>query len=202
MLYAFLFSFLLTSSPVADPVEEVSTEVVQEDVSSGDAAGSNSGSDVSVLAELLASIDENLEVMALDTTVDAYQVSDYYKEYFKGVLQNMGYTNYICYAERVPYENTNGYTSYVTHYYLLYDLDIINGQVVTGSYPCIDVYNSNNVYYLDEYEKEFEGYPTMGFASFAPYSALIDRSFDFRALYVGIICTLIFFLISRKSIFN
>lgn len=202
-LFTFLLTgILLTTVPdVVDP-EEPSTEVIETEVSSGDAAASDSGSDVNVLAEYLASIDESLEVMALDTTVNAYQVSDYYKEYFKGVLQNMPYTDYLCYAERVYYDSGSSYNNYITHYYLFYDLDIVNGQVVAGTYPCIDVYSSGNIYYLEEYDKQFEGYPTMGFASFAPYSALIDRSFDFRSLYVGIVCVLVFFLISRKSIFN
>lgn len=201
MIFMFLLSGLLLTSVPSAPVPEQDNEVVQ-DVSSGDAAVLDSGSDVSLLADLLYSIDENLEVMALDTTINAYQVSDYYKEYFKGVLQNMPYTDYLCYADRVYTESGTGYNNYITHYYLLYDLEIVNGQVVAGSYPCIDVYSSNSIYYLDEYTKEFEGYPTLGFGSFAPYSALIDRSFDFRSLFVNIICLLIFFLISRKSIFN
>ena len=60
----------------------------------------------------------------------------------------------------------------------------------------------DNVYYLDQITKTFEGYPTMGFASFAPYSALIDRSFDYRSLYVGLACVLVFFLIARKTVFS
>ena len=90
----------------------------------------------------------------------------------------------------------------MTHYYLMYDLVIENGQVVPGDYPCLDVYAQDNVYYLDQTIKTFEGYPTMGFASFAPYSALIDRSFDYRSLYVGLACVLVFFLISRKTVFS
>lgn len=200
MLFVFLLSGLLLTSVPSAPVPE-QDDVVVQDVSSGDAAVLDYNS-VSVLADLLTSIDDNLELMAIDTTVNAYQVSDYYKEYFRGVLQNMPYTDYIVYADRVYTDIGTGYNNYITHYYLMYDLKIVNGQVAAGSYPCIDVYSQNSIYYLSEYEKQFEGYPTMGFASFSPYSALIDRSFDFRTFFSVLICFLLFYLISRKSIFN
>lgn len=154
------------------------------------------------MVKILNDISNDVDLLlaaSIEPSVDAYQVSDYYQNYFRGVLQNMPYTEYICYAER--YQYSSGY-NYVTHYYLMYDLVIENGQVVPGVYPCLDVYAENNVYYLEQTTKSFEGYPTMGFASFAPYSALIDRSFDYRSLYVGLACVLVFFLIARKTVFS
>lgn len=154
------------------------------------------------MVKILNDISNDVDLLlaaSIEPSVDAYQVSDYYQNYFRGVLQNMPYTEYICYAER--YQYSSGY-NYVTHYYLMYDLVIENGQVVPGDYPCLDVYAENNVYYLEQTTKSFEGYPTMGFASFAPYSALIDRSFDYRSLYVGLACVLVFFLIARKTVFS
>ena len=176
-------------------------EVQVEESVSDNQLDSSLGSDQEVVA-MLNAISEDVDLLvaaSIEPSVDAYQVSDYYQNYFRGVLQNMPYTEYLCYAER--YQYSSGY-NYVTHYYLMYDLVIENGQVVPGDYPCLDVYVKDNVYYLDQTIKTFEGYPTMGFASFAPYSALIDRSFDYRSLYVGLACVLVFFLISRKTVFS
>lgn len=197
-MYALLLAAALT---VTAPVLEDVTEPVST-VSDGDVAVSNN-QDVMLLSDTLESIDEKLDVVvtALDTTVDSYQVSEYYQNYFRGVLQNMPYTEYLCYAQRI-YDSSSTYNNYTTHYYLMYDLEIQDGLIVSGSYPCLDVYSSNSVYYLEETTKTFDGYPTIGFASFAPYSALIDRSFHFNDLYVGIICVLVFFLICRKTVFS
>lgn len=176
-------------------------EVQVEESVSDNQLDSSLGSDQEVVA-MLNAISEDVDLLvaaSIEPSVDAYQVSDYYQNYFRGVLQNMPYTEYLCYAER--YQYSSGY-NYVTHYYLMYDLVIENGQVVPGDYPCLDVYAKDNVYYLDQTIKTFEGYPTMGFASFAPYSALIDRSFDYRSLYVGLACVLVFFLISRKTVYS
>lgn len=224
MLFAFIMSAFLTVNPVsADDIlsnqEEQIVENVQseeldpahevvETVSSGDSSESTTvvvtqDPGIALMAEELAEISDQVDLLvelSVEPSVDAYQVSEYYQNYFKGVLQNMPYTDYLCYAERIQ-SGSSSY-SYITHYYLLYDLQIENGQVVSGSYPCLDVYSQDNVYYLDQTTKEFEGYPTIGFASFAPYSALIDRSFDYQALYVGLICVLVFFLVARKTVFS
>lgn len=205
-----LLSMFLTLTPIEsgeavfDPeeqVEESIEESVSEDDLIPDESGSESLDDQNVVA-MLNDISNNVDLLvaaSIEPSVDAYQVSDYYQNYFRGVLQNMPYTEYLCYAER--YQYSSGY-NYVTHYYLMYDLVIEDGQVVPGAYPCLDVYAQDNVYYLDQITKTFEGYPTMGFASFAPYSALIDRSFDYRSLYVGLACVLVFFLIARKTVFS
>ena len=218
-----LLSIFLTVNPVAsseavsDPevqVEEsVENEVLEEETVIEESVSATeestpeeivqSGSDDQNLVAMLNDISEDVDLLvaaSIEPSVDAYQVSDYYQNYFRGVLQNLPYTEYLCYAERTQ-TSTSSY-SYVTHYYLMYDLVIEDGQIVAGSYPCLDVYAQDNVYYLDQITKNFEGYPTMGFASFAPYSALIDRSFDYRRLYVGLACVLVFFLIARKTVFS
>lgn len=204
-----MFSLILTavlavSAPLVEPQAVVDVPDVIGTVSGNDLVASDGtlsalpSPDVAVLSETLVSIDESIEVLAVNASVDAYQVSDYYREYFKGVLQNMPYTEYLCYAERVQ----NGNYNYITHYYLLYDLKIENGQVVSGSYPCLDVYNADGVYYLNETTKQFVGYPTIGFASFEPYSALIDRSFDVDSLIIGLLCTALFYVLCRKTVFS
>lgn len=197
-----LMSLFLTSAvpelPAPDP------EVITETVSSGDSSVvivPDPG--IALMNEQLSVISDQVDLLvdlSTQPSVDAYQVSEYYQNYFRGVLQNMPYTEYLCYAERI--QSGSGYNNYITHYYLLYDLVIVDGEVVSGYYPCLDVYTQDNVYYLVQTTKRFEGYPTMGFASFSPYSALIDRSFDYRSLYVGIICVLVFFLIARKTVFS
>lgn len=196
-----LMSIFLTMNSVSTGDLLPDPEVQVEESVSGNQSDGSFGSDQEVVA-MLNAISEDVDLLvaaSIEPSVDAYQVSDYYQNYFRGVLQNMPYTEYLCYAER--YQYSSGY-NYVTHYYLMYDLVIENGQVVPGDYPCLDVYAQDNVYYLDQITKTFEGYPTMGFASFAPYSALIDRSFDYRSLYVGLACVLVFFLISRKTVFS
>ena len=196
-----LMSIFLTMNSVSAGDLLPDPEVQVEESVSDNQLDSSLGSDQEVVA-MLNAISEDVDLLvaaSIEPSVDAYQVSDYYQNYFRGVLQNMPYTEYLCYAER--YQYSSGY-NYVTHYYLMYDLVIENGQVVPGDYPCLDVYAQDNVYYLDQTIKTFEGYPTMGFASFAPYSALIDRSFDYRSLYVGLACVLVFFLISRKTVFS
>lgn len=196
-----LMSIFLTMNSVSAGDLLPDPEVQVEESVSDNQLDSSLGSDQEVVA-MLNAISEDVDLLvaaSIEPSVDAYQVSDYYQNYFRGVLQNMPYTEYLCYAER--YQYSSGY-NYVTHYYLMYDLVIENGQVVPGDYPCLDVYAQDNVYYLDQTTKTFEGYPTMGFASFAPYSALIDRSFDYRSLYVGLACVLVFFLISRKTVFS
>lgn len=210
-MFALLLSIFLTTAPIIpeeappDPevqVEESVEESISEEELIPDESGSESLDDQNVVA-MLNDISNNVDLLvaaSIEPSVDAYQVSDYYQNYFRGVLQNMPYTEYLCYAERYQ-TSTSGY-SYVTHYYLMYDLVIEDGQIVPGAYPCLDVYAQDNVYYLDQITKTFEGYPTMGFASFAPYSALIDRSFDYRSLYVGLACVLVFFLIARKTVFS
>lgn len=196
-----LMSIFLTMNSVSAGDLLPDPKVQVEESVSDNQLDSSLGSDQEVVA-MLNAISEDVDLLvaaSIEPSVDAYQVSDYYQNYFRGVLQNMPYTEYLCYAER--YQYSSGY-NYVTHYYLMYDLVIENGQVVPGDYPCLDVYAQDNVYYLDQTIKTFEGYPTMGFASFAPYSALIDRSFDYRSLYVGLACVLVFFLISRKTVFS
>lgn len=211
MIAAMLFSAFLTVLPALSPGDaavssgDVQQPVIQEEIQEviPDQVVQDNNIDVSVLSDSLEQINEKLDtvVMSVSPSVDAYQVSEYYQNYFAGVLQNMPYTEYLCYAERV-YTGSSGYNNYVTHYYLLYDLQLQDGEIVPGTYPCIDVYNQDSVYYLNQTTKTFEGYPTSGFASFAPYSALIDRSFDFRSLYVGLICVMVFYIISRKHIYS
>ena len=124
-------------------------EVQVEESVSDNQLDSSLGSDQEVVA-MLNAISEDVDLLvaaSIEPSVDAYQVSDYYQNYFRGVLQNMPYTEYLCYAER--YQYSSGY-NYVTHYYLMYDLVIENGQVVPGDYPCLDVYAQDNVYYLDQ----------------------------------------------------
>lgn len=199
-----LMSIFLTSM-VPDLPEQLPDTVI-ESVSDGDASGTLQvmpDPGIALMNEQLSVISDQVDLLvdlSTQPSVDAYQVSEYYQNYFRGVLQNMPYTEYLCYAERI--QSGSGYNNYITHYYLLYDLVIEDGEVVSGYYPCLDVYAQDNVYYLVQTTKRFVGYPTMGFASFAPYSALIDRSFDYRSLYVGIICVLVFFLIARKTVFS
>ena len=158
-----------------------------------------SGNDILPISESLMKIEKSMAVLltSIEPTVSAYQVSEYYREYFKGILLNMPHTDYLCYADRVYTGN-----QFITHYYLMYDLKFENGTVVPGYYPCFDVYSDSGIYYVDEIDKRFDGFPTFGYASFSPYSALIDRSFHYNDLYIGLICVFVFFVIGRKTVLS
>ena len=157
-------------------------------------------SDNSISANDILPINESLTIMStaltfmaanIEPTLSSVQISEYYVNYFRGILQNMPYTNYLAYAERLRVNNTN---QYITHYYLFYDLEFDNdGNIIRRTYPCIDIWSENSVYYFEETYKLFQGYPTFGYASFAPYSSLVDRSFHFNDLYINPICALLFY---------
>lgn len=84
-------------------------------------------------------------------------------DYFDGVLQNIGDTDYYAYA-------------YDSHYYLVYNLQIEEDLPVPGEYPMIEIYmESDTSGYSVVYSTTSDiDVPTPGYASFGIYS-------DFRS---------------------
>ena len=114
-----------------------------------------------------------------DVTPLAYY-SDYYtylptqlESYFSGVLDNIGDTEYIAFAYRHYYNDYNN--NYIDYYRLVYDVDVRNGQLVSGNYPCITVSKDNN--YYNGYSQTEETYnltsvPNFAYGSFGHVSDL------------------------------
>lgn len=180
-------------------IHVVSGGDVLESISAGvsQAVDSNLGDINSSLEEL----NEKMDALtyALAPSINAMQLPEYYVNYFRGVLQNMGYTEYLAYSTSVY---SAEYRTNITHYYMYYDLTVVDGTVVSGNYPVIDVWYYNSIYHVDEITRTFSGYPTIGYASFLPYSALLDRSFDVRYLIAGLVLLLAFYLLCRKTVFS
>ena len=101
----------------------------------------------------------------------SYQLPAYYIDYYRGVLSNLGDTDYICFCSR-EYPYNNDY--WVEHYRLVYDLDIDSNSVVQGYYPCIDIYrySSSASYNVDYTTYNLTSVPSFSYGSFGKYSDL------------------------------
>lgn len=104
------------------------------------------------------------DVMALANYSDYYTyLPTQLESYFSGVLDNIGDTDYIAFAYRHYYNDYNN--NYIDYYRLVYDVDVQNGQLVSGNYPCITVAKDNN--YYNGYSQTEETYNLTSVPSFA-----------------------------------
>lgn len=86
--------------------------------------------------------DAEVSLFSLPDGVVGYQVSDYWLNYFRGVLQKHLLDDYLVFATR---ESTvSGYNNYITHYWM-YVGDLENG----GDITVYDCYAESSVYYVD-----------------------------------------------------
>lgn len=85
-----------------------------------------------------------------------YQVSDYWLNYFKGVLSNVGDVDYCIFSTREYYSGS----STLQHYYLFYGDDMGVDSFVPGTYTCYDVYSQNSIYYVNISQEYFSGVET------------------------------------------
>ena len=98
-------------------------------------------------------------------------LSTTWESYFSGVLANMGDTDYIAYSLR-DYAS-GSYNSYTDHYVLFYDLKIENDALVSGSYPCMDIYRDGSYGYIcNETTKTLSSVPFPAYGSFGTLSDL------------------------------
>lgn len=186
-----------------DSVSSNNTVLLQT-VSDGNAAlislADSVSSNNTALAGSLSSIQSQLNVLltANAPTFYAYQLTDFYKDYFRGLLQNEKRCDYLAFA--LPKTHWNGSYNYsITHYYLVYNIkrDITSGAPVLGNYPVYDCYTENGQYKQDEYSYNLSSLPVTGWGSFSGYSALIDYSFDWR-LFIGILASGVLLIIFMR----
>lgn len=118
--------------------------------------------------------DESDDVMALANYSDYYTyLPTQMESFFSGVLDNIGDTEYVAFAYRHYVNDYNN--NYVDYYRLVYDVEVQNGQLVSGNYPCITVAKDNN--YYNGYSQTDETYnltcvPNFAYGSFGHISDL------------------------------
>lgn len=118
--------------------------------------------------------DNSDDVMALANYSDYYTyLPTQMESYFSGVLDNIGDTDYIAFAYRHYLNDYNN--NYIDYYRLVYDVDVQNGQLVSGNYPCVTVSKDNN--YYNGYSQTEETYnltsvPSFSYGSFGHISDL------------------------------
>lgn len=163
---------------------------------------SSNNTNTMLMSADIADINSNLALMVSANAPQfyAYQLTDYYKNYFTGLLKNLPRCNYLAFA--LPKTHYSGSYSYsVTHYYLIYYIkrDVQSGNPVLGSYPCFDCYTDNGTYHQDEYYYNLSSLPQSGYGSFEDYSALIDYSFDWRGFVATVSAVLILAIFLRRK---
>lgn len=101
----------------------------------------------------------------------SYQLPTYYRDYFSGVLANIGDTDYVAFCTR-EYPYNNNY--WVEHYRLVYDVAVNTDSLVGGSYPCIDIYRYSDsaAYTVDEGAYTLTDVPYFAYGSFGHLSDL------------------------------
>lgn len=124
--------------------------------------------------------EEEPETLAEDDIMLAASYSDYYsylptqiEDYFSGVLANMKDTDYVAFAYR--HYNSDSYNSYVDYYRLIYDVELSDGSLVSGTYPCIEVsrsYDYSSSYNQIETTYELVSVPNFAYGSFGHLSDL------------------------------
>lgn len=117
-------------------------------------------------------VDDNSTVTAYaSNSGTSYQLPTYYRDYFSGVLANIGDTDYVAFCTR-EYPYNNNY--WVEHYRLVYDVVVDSGGLVGGSYPCIDIYrySDSSAYTVDEGAYTLTDVPYFAYGSFGHLSDL------------------------------
>lgn len=192
--------------PETELNEEVSTEtdsVVEVGADSETISNDSSTSDVVYIdANNVMLMSEDPESYAVGDN-NGYQLPSYYVEYFRGVVDNLGDSEYIAFATR-DYSTSSGYNTYTEHYTLVYDIEVVDSIAVSGSYPCIDIYrDSGNSYYIyEESVYSLTSYPSFSYGSFGHLSSLGkgDSYGQVTALCFAVIIGFLYFLC--RSIFS
>ena len=184
ILFIFLFGFLVFSSsvsateieePVSDQEETSSESVVPESESESNISVSESEVPVSDVDSTFdfSSLEQGINNLneSFDSVLPVFRslpISDFYKDYFRGIIYNLPWaTEYLLYTDF----DDQGIEHYYVFYNLLFD---DSGNLILGSYPCLDVYLVGDVIIKDMVTKELSSLPTVGFGSFFPYANLVD----------------------------
>ena len=88
--------------------------------------------------------EEEPETLAEDDIMLAASYSDYYsylptkiEDYISGILANMKDTDYVAFAYR--HYNNDYNNTYTDYYRLVYDVELNDNSLVSGTYPCIQI---------------------------------------------------------------
>ena len=210
ILFIFLFGFLVLSSSVSateikEPVpdqEETSSESVvpdsETDVTETESevptSDAESTFDFSSLEQGINDLNESFDSVL--PVFRSLPIKDFYKDYFRGIIYNLPWsTEYLLYTDF----DDQGLEHYYFFYNLLFD---DSGNLILGSYPCLDVYLVGDVIVEDMITKDLSSLPTVGFGSFFPYANLVDRSFPVNDVLVGLIILAAMFILFRKRVFT
>lgn len=123
---------------------------------------------------------EEADTFSEDDLMLSASYTDYYsylptqiEDYFSGVLANMKDTDYVAFAYR--HYNSDSYNSYVDYYRLIYDVELSEDSLVSGTYPCIEVsrsYDYSSSYNQIETTYELTSVPDFAYGSFGHLSDL------------------------------
>ena len=120
-------------------------------VSGGDGLSGVYGEDGLVKVVIVDDESEATALLSADTSSMGYQVSDYWLDYFRGVLQKLGNVDYCIFSTRERISGS-GY-DYVQHYYMYTAEDMGENKIESGTYTCYDAYSQNGIYYVDVSEE-------------------------------------------------
>lgn len=124
--------------------------------------------------------EEEPETLAEDDIMLAASYSDYYsylptqiEDYISGILANMKDTDYVAFAYR--HYNNDYNNTYTDYYRLVYDLDLKDNSLVSGTYPCIQISKESNYsssYVQTETTYNMTTVPDFAYGSFGHLSDL------------------------------
>lgn len=193
------------------PAFGVSAAELDGDMAVSDGDALNNSDSYAPAIDLSSLIDDELGgvpvVVVSDTAVavgnnSGYQLPEYYVNYFKGVVKNLGNTEYLAFCTReYPYGNEY----WVEHYRLIYDINVQDDMALQGEYPCIDIYrySSSSNYELEQGTYSLTSVPSFAYGSFGAYSSLSDSVSLFRPILIGVLVgVLALWLIGRKTLFS
>lgn len=123
-------------------------DVSTGDISGGDLLSGSVGEDGILRVVVVEDMSTDTALLAADTSAMGYQVSDYWLNYFRGILQKLGDVDYCIFSTR---EYTGN--SYVQHYYMYTSQDMGDAALLPGRYTCYDAYAVNSVYYVNVSEQ-------------------------------------------------
>lgn len=155
---------------------------------------------VTVYADNVTLLSNGIESYAVGDN-NGYQLPTYYVEYFKGVVDNLGDTDYLAFATR-EYASS-GYNTYTEHYTLIYDIEVQDNEVISGIYPCIDIYreSANSYYIYNEGTYNLISYPSFSYGSFGNLSSLGKGDLHNAILSISISITISFLCMLIGKIF-
>lgn len=126
-------------------------EPVVPAVSGGDPLHGSVGEDGLLRVVVVNDESDTTALLSADTSAMGYQVSEYWLNYYRGILQKMGDVDYCIFSTRERVSGTS--SSYIQHYYMYVGDDMGEDTILPGTYTCYDAYANNSVYYIEQSEE-------------------------------------------------